>query len=153
MKKIILSGLLLVSMAGCQSDDAAPTNNPDSGSVQFENVKQDMLSGDAVSSGNYVVKTDEQWNVFKEMVNAAYQEDIDALEGVEVDFTAYDVIATVDEWHPNGGHLIDIASITNIDDVIIVSVEATGEGDGTTLVMQPFHIVKIQKTTLPITFE
>ena len=87
------------------------------------------------------------------MVNAAYQEDIDALEGVEVDFTAYDVIATVDEWHPNGGHLIDIASITNIDDVIIVSVEATGEGDGTTLVTQPFHIVKIQKTTLPITFE
>ena len=30
-------------MVGCQSDDTAPTNNPDSGPVQFENVKQDML--------------------------------------------------------------------------------------------------------------
>jgi hypothetical protein len=153
MRKIIFSGLLLAAMVGCQSDDAATTNNPNNGPVQFENVKQDMLSGDAVTSGNFVIKTAGEWTAFKEMVNAAYQEDIDALEGVTVDFAAYDVISTVDQWHPNGGHGIEVSSVVRDNEGITVSVETIGEGNGTLVVTQPFHVVKISKTTLPITFE
>jgi len=153
MRKIIFSGLLLAFMVSCQSDDVSTTDNPNNGPVQFDTVKQDILSGDAVDSGNFVIKTTAEWDVFKEMANAAYQEEIDAFEGVAVDFAAYDVIATVDQWYPNGGHGIEISSVSKVDEGIVVSVEKIGEGNGTTVVTQPFHVVKIPKTTLPIIFE
>jgi hypothetical protein len=77
------------------------------------------------------------------------------LVAIDIDFSVYTVIAVSDERHSYGGHDITISSIVQGGNAITVSVIATapGEGNVTAAETQPLHIVKIPKTTLPVTFE
>lgn len=70
-----------------------------------------------------------------------------------VDFNTYQVIAVIDEPRPNGGHSIDIISITENAENIIVVVDKLLNGDATTIPTRPYHFVKIPISNKEITFE
>jgi hypothetical protein len=59
----------------------------------------------------------------------------------------------VDDVYGNGGHSVDIMSVTENPQNIVVVVVKLLTGDVTTVVTQPFHIVKMSKTTKPIIFQ
>ena len=55
------------------------------------------------------------------------------------------VIAIFDRVYGNGGNSIDITNITEFETNIIVTVENLQTGNTSSVVTQPYHIVKIPK--------
>ena len=71
----------------------------------------------------------------------------------DIDFTNYTVIVVFDQVYGNGGHSIDITNITEYENNIVVTVENLLTGNASSVITQPYHIVKIPKATKPIVFE
>lgn len=70
-----------------------------------------------------------------------------------IDFSKYKIIAVFDEIKANGGHRLELDIETNLDNIIIGITDIAPEGNATTVITQPFHIVKITNSDLPILFE
>src|SRR5690606_41552313 len=71
----------------------------------------------------------------------------------DIDFSQYLVIAVFDEIYSNGGHTIDIIKIVENEVNIIITVDKLLNGDASSVITQPYHIIKIPKTEKPIIFE
>ncbi|MHA3788105.1 protease complex subunit PrcB family protein [Flavobacterium hauense] len=159
MRKIIFSGLLLAAMVSCQSDDAATTNSQKNDPVvlEFTSVGKENLYGNGaedIGESNLVINDNDAWqNLLAEMtaVNTLPLNFGDT----NIDFSQWTVIATFDKIQSYGGFSIDVVSVTEGDTQIVVDVEKSSGGPGAaaTVITQPFHIVKIPKTSLPVTFE
>lgn len=70
-----------------------------------------------------------------------------------IDFNKYQIIAVFDNIKTTGGYSIDITSVVENRNNIVVTIKRLLTGDNSTVMTQPFHIVKIPKTTKPIVFE
>lgn len=156
MRKIIFSGLLLAAMVSCQSDDAATTNN-EPVLLEFTAIGKENLYGNGVEDideGNIVINDNEAWQNLLEHMTA-----VNGLPwnfgNTEIDFSQWTVIATFDKIQAYGGFSIDVVSVSKEEAQVIVDIEKSSGGSGAaaTIITQPFHIVRIPKTTLPITFE
>jgi hypothetical protein len=155
MKKIIFSGLLLATMVSCQSDDAATTNN-NSIAIDFGTLGKENLYGNGVegiNESNIVVNDDTSWEILLDQMTTV--NNLPWNFGPNVDFTQSTVIATFDKVQMSGGFAIDIISVTEGNGKVVVDIEKSegGEGAATAIITQPYHIVIIPKTTLPVTFE
>jgi len=74
---------------------------------------------------------------------------------MDIDFTTYQVIATIDILRPSAGWDIEISTITELEDEIKVKITSTeNEKEHILTVMtQPYNIVKIPKIDKPVVFE
>ncbi|WP_431243409.1 protease complex subunit PrcB family protein [Flavobacterium sp. P21] len=72
---------------------------------------------------------------------------------VTVDFTKYQVIAVFDEVHNYGGYSIDITKVTESKIQTIIKVEKLLKGNLTTVITQPYHIIKIAKSNKTVVFK
>lgn len=159
MRKIIFSGLLLAALMGCQSDDPEATNNQngDPVAVAFTSVGKENLYGNGaedIDESNLVINDSSAWQDLLDQMT--FVNDLPPGFGdTNVDFEQWTVIASFDQIQSYGGFSIDVISVTEKDGQIVVDIEKSGGGQGaaTTVITQPFHIVKIPKTTLPVTFE
>jgi hypothetical protein len=70
-----------------------------------------------------------------------------------VDFNNFIIIASFDSIRPNEGYSTNITNITENVDNIVVTVTTSYTPVLTAVVTQPFHIVKIPKSTKPIIFQ
>lgn len=161
MKKFYFISLMLLTLNACQSDNSSIVNNTQdqSATIQFENVLK-FEYADA-PQGHFVINDEAAWFTFAESINAPliYNPETGAntneLLTADIDFSAYTVIAVVDALHNHGGYDIEITSVARNDAAVAVTVETAYPGDGavTTVLTQPYHIIKIPKTTLPVVFE
>lgn len=71
----------------------------------------------------------------------------------DIDFDAYQIIAAFDEVKGNGGHLLEIRLMPGPDQVSVSILDSAPQGNATTVITQPFCILKMTKTDLPIVFE
>lgn len=62
------------------------------------------------------------------------------------------VIIVIDAVYPNGGHSVDIMTVDENPQNIEIDVEKLLQGNVTTVVTQPYHIVKIPKIQKPVIF-
>jgi len=69
-----------------------------------------------------------------------------------IDFNRFQIIAVFEEIKHSGGYSIDITEVMEAEDSIIVTVENLKTGNFTSVVTQPYHIVKITKSVNPIEF-
>jgi hypothetical protein len=156
MKKITILAALLFAIAGCQDDDGNVINT-EPVAIEFADVQKGEISGDPLPAANYVINTPAQWTEFKDHINSIYNEDmeIDVFEGITVDFEEYTVLAVLDQAWPNGGYSAEITSVIEESGAITASVDYSSPGGGnvTTILCQPYHVIKIPKTTLPVAFE
>jgi hypothetical protein len=69
------------------------------------------------------------------------------------DFEAFMILAVFDKTYGNGGHSIDIIKITEYDKRVVVTIDNVLKGGFTSVMTQPYHLVKIRKTDKIILFE
>jgi hypothetical protein len=162
MKKLLLLSIVASFLASCQSDDSSAVNqtldNPEA--IEFESAFKHEYA-DYPEPGGYVFNDETAWADFAEDVNSPFTYDPETgittnqLMALEIDFSTSTVIAVVDELHSHGGYDINVTSVTEEDNLINVMAEATlpNGGNVTAVLTQPYHIVIIPKTTLPVTFE
>ena len=77
----------------------------------------------------------------------------DSFSEIDIDFSQYKGIAIFDEIRENGGHSLELNIMSNSENIIVNITDVVPEGNATTVITQPFHIVKISNSDLPIIFE
>jgi len=152
---------ILFLLASCSNDNNAGSkqSNPESilpptveSPVQFSLIaKGDHFNGNYKNTKvNLVIKDEVAWNNLK---SAMTTYSLSTFTETSIDFTKYQIIAVFDQIRMSGGHTIDITSITEDKKTTTVKVENIKAGDLTSVVTQPFHIVKINKTEKNIDFK
>ncbi len=100
---------------------------------------------------NIVINNQIDWNDFITILgNSGNPSSI--LSETIIDFNNFEVIAIFDNVKPTGGNSIDITNIIENIDNISITIQRLQNGD-TTIPTQPFHIVKIPKSTKPVVFQ
>ena len=145
MKNLIYLVLSLFVLTACSNDD----NDVIANDVQFTTVGKNTLNGgENIPQSNFVFNNETDWNNFLIQVNA-----INDVSGTfnetEIDFAAFTVIAVVDDIKTSGSEINIVTAVENTN-TITISSELTIYS--TTVISQPFHIIKIPKTNKPIIF-
>lgn len=123
--------------------------------ISFTEIEQENLYGNGqenIIKQNLAISNSNSWNELINKMNTVN----DASEGfteTNIDFDNFMVIAVFDKVYGNGGHTIDVTKITENENEVIVSIENILKGGATSVMTQPYHIVKIPKTDKLIIFE
>lgn len=148
MKNILL--ILTSVLISCSSNDDNLNKN-----VNFSIIGQGQLHGNGaenIEKSSLVITNTSFWNELIDKMNTANNVSDDLAER-DIDFSQFLIIAVFDEIYNNGGHSIDIVSIVENENNVIVNIDNKMTGDASSVITQPFHIVKIPKTEKQIIFE
>jgi len=148
MKKLVLLSMSLLALFGCQDDDT--NNNTTQVNIQFETVMKSSFSGAFYGNGggNHVIDSEAEWaDFYKVYTDGKNTKSL-------LDYTQSTAIAVVDKLYPDLGHTITVNTVVKRNDSMFVTFEKFNniESNALTMTEQPYHIIKIPKTTLPITF-
>lgn len=147
--KQVITFLTILFLLGCNNDE----ENSVQTIVPFSVIAQGDPSPsqtENISKSNFVVKNTESWNAFLSKMNSY---ETSKFTETNVDFTKYQIIVVFDQVYGNGGHSIDITKITENNNSIFVQVEKLLTGNIATVVTQPYHIVKIAKSSKKVVFK
>jgi len=109
----------------------------------------DIFAGDA---GNFVIKTQAEWDNLICYRSQFYGDSVVCRHSIDINFDMFQIIAVIDGIRPKGGWSINITSIREYSDDIIVSIYIKG-GGVTDELTQPYQIVKIPVTAKDVVFK
>jgi hypothetical protein len=146
--------LFLLSLAlvwtNCKSDDGS-SQDP----VDFIIIAKNNLHGngsEGLVSQNIIVRNTDEWNALIEQMESV-NEQSDQFSETDIDFNQSLLVAVFDELRPTGGYSLDL-KLKQSDSKIVVEIHKNKpEGMAITVITQPYIIVKIDKTDLPISFQ
>lgn len=151
MIKNVFFILLALLVFNCSSD------NGDSQNVTVEStlISKGNLYGDGaegIAQQNLHITDETTWTGLVAQMNSVNNVS-NGFSELAIDFSMYDVIAVFDEIKVNGGHALalDIASTT--ESIVVTVTDLSPEGGVLPVITQPYHIVKIPKSSLPVVFE
>jgi hypothetical protein len=150
MKKKSLLILLSIFILSCNTED----DNFEIANVESALIAKGNLYGngeEGIIQQNIVISNQNSWSDLITQMDSSNNVSDSFLE-TNIDFSQYRIIAIFDEIKDNGGYLLELSINSNLDN-IIVSIINDSQGDTSNVITQPFHIVKIQKSNLPIVFE
>lgn len=152
MKKILLLVIcsLFCILNSCQENDEQ--NVAIQTPLNFTLIgKGNFYGGTYVTPQQSVFTTTTEWNNFLAQVNSSGNVSNSFTE-TNIDFNQFMIIAAVDQVRNSGGHSIDIMTAVENPLNITVDVEKLLNGNLTTVITQPYHIVKIQKNVKTVIF-
>ena len=76
----------------------------------------------------------------------------DSFSETDIDFSKHTIIAVFDEVKTTGGHSLELDIISNSENTIVNIIHKSPKGMATMAMTQPYYIVKISKSDLPIIF-
>ncbi|MDQ6471224.1 protease complex subunit PrcB family protein [Flavobacterium sp. LHD-80] len=145
MKHIITLLCILLMASSCSNDDSA------SSQISFSEITKESFTTDKkMPKSNLVIKDVTAWNSLLSKISPA---EVSNFKETNIDFSKYQIIAVIDMVYGNGGHTIDITKITQNSNAIIIKVENLRTGDLTSVITQPYHIVKIAKSKKTVIFK
>ena len=150
MKTLILSLVLFLSLSCNNSDDNQSANNVAT-PITTTLIGKNSISNPNPLLQNVLITNQTQWNALLASMNAVNNVSINFTE-TSINFNDFDVIAVFRSPISNSASTVDIISIEENQTNRIVSVQNLINGDATD-VAQPFHIVKIPKSTKPVVFQ
>jgi hypothetical protein len=151
MKNFILTILLLTLFVSCTSEN----DNPEMTDLETTLIAKENLHGngaEGISEQNLIISDQTTWNDLITQMNSVNNVS-DNFTETDIDFSDYKIIAVFDEIKGNGGHILELNIMSNSENIIVNITDLVPEGNGTAVITQPFYIVKIQNSDLPIIFE
>jgi len=151
MKKYLLSFIysLFLVISSCSDNDG---NTEAKTPIIVLQIGKGNLVGNNVPQQNMVITTSAQWNTLLTTLDSVNNTSGSFTE-TNIDFNQFMIIAVFDQVFPNGGHSIDIITVDDNPQNITVDLERLLTGNVTSVVTQPYHIVKIPKSTKPVVFQ
>jgi len=149
MKQIITLFSFLFLLTSCSND-----SNSNQSDVSFSTVVQKDLSPSdqkPIAETKVVITDSQAWNAFITKISVVNEESKYFID-TNIDFTKFQIIAVIDQKYLNGGHTIDITKIAENKNKIYVKVEKLHTGNIATVLTQPYHIVKIAKSSKKVIF-
>lgn len=120
--------------------------------INFQLIGKGNLMGNYAAQQNTVITNTAQWNNFLNQIDDPNNHPSSGFTETNIDFNQFMLILVVDAVYPNGGHSVDIMTVDENAQNIEVDVEKLLQGNVTTVVTQPYHIVKIPKILKPVIF-
>ena len=151
MKKQVLIVLLAILTFSCNSDE----DNSSVATIESTLIAKSNLFGngqEGIAQQNMVIRDQSTWESLIAQMNSVSNV-TDNFTETDIDFSQYTIIAVFDEIKPNGGHVLDLNVVSNSGSIVVQITDLVLVGDDTGLITQPFHIVKIPVSGLPIVFE
>lgn len=148
MKKPLLTLLLSIFVLSCSLDNPSPYNTI----IESTLIAKGNLYGDGgekITNQNLIISNQTDWDALITQLDSVNNVS-DYFTETDINFSEDMIIAIFDEKKPTAGHSIELDIRSNSEN-IMVEVTKTEPGDlAATVITQPFHIVKISKTDLPI---
>ncbi len=150
MNYILITLLTLLTVA-CE-----PNNDENHENLEFVLISKGILAGggaEGIEKQNLVITDKGSWDNLMGQMNAVNK--INEFSETDIDFSKFMVIAVFESIKSSGGFGLDL-EITGDTDAITVSITELTPKPGdfvTTMLTQPYYIVKIPVTDLPIVFE
>ena len=151
MKKKVLIILLSIFVLSCNPED----DNSEMVHIQSTLIAKDNLFGngdEGIIEHNLIISDQTTWNNLIIQMNSINNV-TDNFSETDIDFSEYKIIAVFDEIKGNGGHSLELDIMSNSENIIVNVTNLAPEGNAITVITQPFHIVKILNSDLPIIFE
>jgi len=120
--------------------------------LKFETIGKGFFSG-FTERKNWVIRTQEQW---AELWSIHTSTRIPHTSPPAIDFARDMVLAVFMGQRPSGGFSIEITKVEKVENTIVVffrETEPAPEAEVTAVLTQPYHIIKIEKTDLPVIFK
>ncbi len=148
MKTISILSILIfvITLSSCKKNDKTQKSQ-----LQFTEIAKGALHGvgqESISQSNLVIDNNSDWQNLMNKMNTVNNETQHFTE-TNIDFSQYTIIAIFLEVKSNGWE-VEITDIEN--NGCSITVTKTEKICECTVMTQPFHIVKIQRTNLPIEF-
>jgi hypothetical protein len=104
---------------------------------------------------NTVISNQTTWNQFmSDLIDSGiYTQTSPAFLETNVNFTDYKLLVVVDNFRPYTGFSINITNVIENENSINVTKQSTDAGSGYSIMIHPFHIVKIPNIDKPVIFE
>lgn len=161
MKKLNLIALIILvgTSFSCEKANINPTKitttpTPKTSIVPIEIGTGCLYGGgsEGVLEQNLVITDSVTWNALKAQMNTVNNATYNFTEQT-IDFTQWTVLAAFDQVRPSGGHALSFTSIiANYTQIVATVTDTHPNGAATTVITQPYTIVKIPVSNLPITF-
>lgn len=154
MKQLILIFIMSFSLQNCADNGELPLQSMN---VEFTEIGKGSFSGDGaegINKQNIIITNEEDWNNLKLQMNTVDMY-TDFFNETEIDFSKFMIIASFSEIKNQGENSTEISKIVKNLKNITVDILQVGSSDTNAITMtsQPFVIVKITKTNLPIVFK
>jgi hypothetical protein len=135
---------------GCST----PNDSSNMADVESELIAKGDLSGigtEDISNQYFSITNQIEWENFISQIDVT-NEVSSGFSEQNIDFSEYVVIAVIDQVRNTSGYSIALEISTNYEKIFIESNLSSPSLDGVvaTVISQPYHIVKIAKTNLPI---
>ncbi|MEM0541787.1 hypothetical protein WFZ85_04105 [Flavobacterium sp. j3] len=148
MKTFFLIFICIIMLTGCNDDDSSP--------APFEPV---TITPILIGKGNDItgltqistrITNQTNWNLLLSSMNSVSN----TFTETTLDFVNYDVIAIIDSERPCTNFFVNIDAIIENEDNITVQFSRTGDINSCfNSMVQPYHIVKIPKSSKPVVFQ
>jgi len=151
MKKNALIILLAIFALSCNSEDY----NLEMVDIESVLITKDNLfgnGGEGIIEQNLEITSQSMWNNLISQMNSVNNVS-DNFSEIDIDFSQYKVIAIFDKIKNNGGHSLELNLTGNSENIIVNINYISPKGNVMSVITQPYHIVKIPNSNLPIIFE
>lgn len=153
MKKhllLLLCSIFFVTISCRDNHDDEQLENKNQ--INFQLIGKGNFVGNYAAQQNTVITNTTQWNNFLVQIDGQNNHPSTDFTETNIDFNQFMVIVVIDAVYPNGGHSVDIMTVEENPQNIEIDVEKLLQGNVTTVVTQPYHIVKIPKILKPVIF-
>lgn len=129
--------------------------NNETGMITTQQIAKGNLHGsgeEGISKQNLVITNAKDWQALVLQMNRVNTVSEQFAE-TDINFSDYDVIAVFSDVKGSGGYRIDLEVHNTSKHTVVKVKQKSPEGIATSVITQPYCIVKIPKTTLPVIFE
>ena len=153
-------GLFIVALiifSGCSITETAINNSQELFvATEWETIGKGLLHGagqEGIEESNVCIRDLETWTSLKHQMDSTNSVSPNFVIK-EIDFDTQMVIACFDKVRPNGGYTMKIKEVQESAKSIKILIEReTPQGMSTSLMVQPFHIIMLPKSSKELIFE
>lgn len=148
-KTLIILSLIFVVSCKCNKTDA-----------KMKHIDTVLISkGNLYGSGsegftkqNLVIENQNDWEALMHKINAVNNVS-DSFTETKIDFSKSTIIAIFDKVKGSGGHKIELDISKTSENTLVKVSHIAPTGNASSVMTQPYYIVKIPKTDSPIVFQ
>lgn len=152
-KKLLLTFTTFFVLLSCTSNDDESSSSFTPQNIPFTLIgKSYMIEPTNISQQNTIITNQTQWNNLLNQMDSNSNVS-NSFTTTIIDFSLYNLIVVIDIVRPNLSYSININSITENQNNIVVDILSSGSVNGFNAGSIPFHIVKIPIQSKPFVFQ
>ncbi len=165
MKKSILFIAVLVTFSCKSKIDSAEKGNTNIENTTMDTSKTELNDTNLIAKGNLygsgeegieaqnlVITNQKDWDELIAQMDSVNKVSTGFSE-TTIDFSKHSIIAVFDEVKTSGGHSLELNITTNSENTLVDVNHISPKGNATSVMTQPYYIIKIYKNDLPTVFK